>query len=142
MDYKCKECGKIYEDYRPEFCECGNDKFAKISSQYVENDDFEKKESPLALIIFVLIAGALAFFLSTKIRAYKVQPTVNDEYLTSVRQEMLKDFNPAGITRSGSCVISFEINDTVFSLCTATLMTNCYLTLIVTTRVFLNCNNK
>lgn len=111
MDYKCKECGKIYEGYRPEFCECGNDKFAKISSQYVENDDFEKKESPLALIIFVLIAGALAFFLSTKIRAYKVQPTMNDEYLTSVRQEMLKDFNPAGITRSGSCVISFEINE-------------------------------
>lgn len=112
MDYKCKDCGKIYEDYRPEFCECGNDKFVKISSQYVDNDDYgEKKENPVAFIIFLLLAVGLAVFLASKIRTYKAQPAMNDEYLTSVRKEMLKDFNPAGITKSGRCIISFEINE-------------------------------
>lgn len=112
MDYRCKDCDRIYKDYRPEFCECGNDKFEKIHANDDNNNDFtEKKENPLVLVIFILIAGALAFFLSTKIRAYQARPALNDEYLTSVRQEMLKDFNPAGITKSGSCIISFEINE-------------------------------
>lgn len=112
MDYRCKDCGKVYEDYRPDFCECGNDKFERIAVQEEISGNYsEKKENPIAFIIFVLIAGAFAFFLLTKIRAYKAEPAINDKYLTSVRQEMLKDFNPSGITRSGRCIISFEINE-------------------------------
>lgn len=30
--------------------------------------------------------------------------------MTEIRQEMLEDFDPQGITRSGYCIISFKIN--------------------------------
>ena len=117
MKFRCKDCGRVYEGYRPEFCECGNDSFVKILSKaekelrddgYVEK---EEKENPIFIILFLLVAAAVVWFVLSKVHVVRQAPELNDEYLTSVRQEMLKDFDPSGITRSGYCIISFEINE-------------------------------
>lgn len=119
MKFKCKDCGKIYENQKPDFCECGNDEFikmrtkaereAQIGSASNEKSE-EKKDNPIFMIIFLLTVIAVVWFILTTIRAkQEEQPDYNDAYLTEVRQTMLKDFDPEGITNSGYCIISFEI---------------------------------
>ena len=117
MKFKCKDCGKTYEEYRPDYCECGNDSFIRIMTKEEkealdsQNEVAEKKENPIFIILFLIIAFVVFWTILTKIRSFQNVPVVNDEYLTSVREEMLKDFDPSGITHSGYCIISFEINE-------------------------------
>lgn len=119
MKYKCKDCGKIYEN-KPDYCECGNDSFLTMRTK-AERDAImakpkreevreEKKENPIVLVLFLVAVGFLAYFVMNKVSSYKVDTSKNDEYLTEIRQEMLEDFDPQGITRSGYCIISFKIN--------------------------------
>lgn len=119
MKYKCKDCGKIYEN-KPDYCECGNDSFLTMRTK-AERDAImakpkreevheEKKENPIVLVLFLVAVGFLAYFVMNKVSSYKIDTSKNDEYLTEIRQEMLEDFDPQGITRSGYCIISFKIN--------------------------------
>lgn len=119
MKYKCKDCGNIY-DNKPDYCECGNDSFLIIRTNHNrvvimakpkrEKVREEKKENPIVMVLFLIVVGVFAYFVMNKVSSYKVDTSKNDEYLTEIRQEMLEDFDPQGITRSGYCIISFKIN--------------------------------
>lgn len=71
----------------------------------------EEKFNFLGLLIVLVIIGAAVFYIRGKINYVEQAPERNDEYLTAVREEMLKDFDPSGITQSGYCIVSFEINE-------------------------------
>lgn len=71
----------------------------------------EKKENPIFIIIFFIIAGLMVNYIIGKKNSYQDAPKRDEAYLTSVRQEMMENFDPEGITKSGYCVVSFEINE-------------------------------
>lgn len=123
MKFKCKDCGKIY-DVKPDYCECGNDTFLTMrtkaerdamlsSSSKMEYRREEKgeKENPLNIILFLVLVACLAFFVVNKTSSIQSKAPV-DDYLTNIREEMLSDFDPQGLTVSASCVISFKISET------------------------------
>lgn len=119
MKYKCKDCGKIYEQ-KPMYCECGNDSFNIIrtkaeieaQNQYQEENDAPQEEKTniwAVLFTFIIVVG-IVFFIRQKMANVEKAPEFNDAYLTSVREKMMEDFDPSGITNSGYCIVSFEIN--------------------------------
>ncbi len=117
MKFKCKDCGKIYDE-KPDYCDCGNNHFLRMRTKAERDAEIgsldeepEKKENPLFIIIFLVIVAVVVYFILTKIRTNQAQPALDDAYLTSVREVMLKDFDPSGITNSGFCILSFEINE-------------------------------
>lgn len=119
MKYKCRDCGKIYNE-KPRYCECGNDLFMRIKSQE-ERDydevmvDFEthprEKTSIFTILVACVLTVAIGYFIRNMMNVNQRQPELSDEYLTSIRQTMMENFDPSGITHSGYCIISFQIND-------------------------------
>ncbi|MCR5260427.1 MAG: energy transducer TonB [Candidatus Gastranaerophilales bacterium] len=71
----------------------------------------EEKFNFLGLIVAIAVIAGMVFFIRGKINYVEQAPERNDEYLTAVREQMLKDFDPSGITESGYCIVSFEINE-------------------------------
>lgn len=138
MKYICKDCGKEYAR-RPHFCECGNDTFqevheeidvfdeqqsrpytGRIKSQSVKEEKpaeqelvyEEEKTSPFTVIFMIIVIAALAFFVPRFLQ--KQANNANDEdakYLDGVMQTVMGDFNPAGITQTGECIMRFEVNE-------------------------------
>lgn len=122
MKYKCKECGRIYSK-KPNFCKCGNNQFTKIQTkaereaitgsiqkhkEKVEKQK-ERQKAPFLILLFGLfLFGMYVCFNKIQFEQER-QPEINDEYLTSVREKMLQDFDPTGITNSGDCIITFKI---------------------------------
>lgn len=122
MKYKCKECGRIYSK-KPNFCKCGNNQFTTVrtkaereaitgsikkNKEKVEKQK-EKQKAPFIILLFGLfLFGMYVSFNKIKFEQEK-QPEINDEYLTSIRERMLQDFDPTGITNSGDCIITFKI---------------------------------
>ncbi|MBQ2644797.1 TonB family protein [bacterium] len=74
-------------------------------------DGNEEKTNVAGIIIIILITIAIVWFIRGKIQSYKDRPKLDDKYLTAIREDMFKNFDPSGITQSGRCIISFEINE-------------------------------
>ncbi len=138
MKFKCKACGKIYDE-RPQFCRCGNESFSVLRTKaekaeeelrkireenerllqdrepVQEEDDFEKpKEKGVNFFVVLLIFAAMGYFvyyIQDSMRNVEKKSAQEHEYLQQIREEMFKDFDPEGITHSGLCVVSFEINE-------------------------------
>jgi len=75
-----------------------------------ENEQGEKFNF-LGLIVAIAVICGMVFFIRGKMNYVEQAPEREDEYLTTVREAMLKDFDPSGITQSGYCIVSFEINE-------------------------------
>ena len=78
----------------------------------MSNDNYhEEKTSIWTIIIALVLVVGIVLFIRSVIGNAKQAPERNEEYLTQIRQDMLKDFDPSGITLSGYCIVSFEINE-------------------------------
>ena len=121
MKFKCKDCGKIYLDVKPEYCQCGNNEFSKILTKEEREEQLaaqnqqpsekkEKNESVFAILFFFVAIIAIVFVVRHFVNLSQNRVDLDAEYLTNIREEMLKDFDPEGIVKSGECIISFEIN--------------------------------
>lgn len=72
----------------------------------------EEKTSPVTVLLFVLLVALLAF-LVPRFLQQKVNDTndMDAEYLDRIMNTIMGDFNPAGITKSGECIVRFEVNE-------------------------------
>ena len=116
MIYKCPDCGKVY-NYKPTYCECGNDRFTNVSTNAAsihKNGDgkSEKKENPFFLItfMFILLVGIACGI--HKIINYRVENGEDkQEYINKIQSSFFSDFDPSGITKSGYCVVYFSVDE-------------------------------
>lgn len=116
MIYKCPDCGKIY-NYKPTYCECGNEKFICISNNTKslrKNGDkkSEKKDNPFFLLTFLLILLVGIACGLYKILNYKVENTEGKQaYINKIQKIFFEKFDPQGITKSGYCIIYFSVDE-------------------------------
>lgn len=74
--------------------------------------DDEEKTSPFTILFLVVLIVLIAVFVP-KFLQQKVN-NANDadaQYLDRIMNSIMGDFNPSGITRSGECIVRFEVNE-------------------------------
>jgi len=114
MNYKCKDCGKVYE-HEIDYCECGNNSFIKIPSKN-DYDEKPEKESPLVYFMYIVFFTALfvgIFFLFKRIMTdINNREVEHDNYIETVLHSVFDGFSPEGIDKSGHCMVSFIVDET------------------------------
>lgn len=111
MKYKCPDCGKVY-NYKPTYCECGNDNFKDLSVQSDKSNTKKQKENPVFLIIFMLILLVGIAFGLNKILNLRIENREGTQiYINKIVKTFFTDFEPQGITQSGYCIVYFSINE-------------------------------
>lgn len=88
-----------------------NNEYEKEYEEDTGKKSSEKGENPLMFMIFLAIVGVFAYLFLMRMQDVRESKSAEVEnYILSVRELMFEDFNPVGITKSGRCIVSFEID--------------------------------